>query len=121
MKYYSEKLNKMFDTEDELCAAENEIEEKRKNWDMKLSIAIGELGEANRELERVVDKCIRDIGEKECDNLLNKIYNDVSEIQTKPKQDEKNASSIKIDSIEGLINYYVDFCNQVLSKLYKDE
>lgn len=94
MKYYSEKLNKLFDTEKELLDAEAS-NTRLGYWKLSLSNAIDELARKNDDLERVIDDCVKEIGETLCDQLLDEIFenkatikDNVEKLQNSAKKEE---------------------------------
>lgn len=96
MKYYSEKLNKLFDTEKELLDAEAS-DTRLGYWRLSLSNVIDELARKNDDLERVVDDCVKEIGETLCDKLLDEIFenratikDNVEKQQTSAKKEEEH-------------------------------
>ena len=69
MKYYSEKLNKLFDTEKELIDAEN-LPKRLGYWKITLTHYIEELSKADQKLDEELAYCIKEIGEESCDKIL---------------------------------------------------
>ena len=75
MKYYSEKLNKLFDTEKELIDAEN-LPKRLGYWKITLTHYIEELSKADQKLDEELAYCIKEIGEESCDKILDEIFAD---------------------------------------------
>ena len=120
MKYYSEKLNKLFDTQEELEAEEN----KGKSldyWELCLSNAISELSKADDKLGEEIEKCVKEIGEKECDKLLDKIFAEKAVVKDEGVcKDKKSIDEIN-KAWKGQNNKTAQELNSKLNSLLKEE
>ena len=99
MKYYSEILKKMFDTEKELVEAEKKSS-RIGYWKLCLSNAISELARADKKLEEETNRCVEEIGEEQCGEILDEIFEDSAVIKDSPAlqiEKKKNLVSNKED------------------------
>jgi aspartyl/asparaginyl-tRNA synthetase len=95
MKYYSEKLNRLFDTEQELKEAERQS--NLEYWKLELTNAISELAEKNNALEKVIKECSNKIGEEQCDKLLDKIFEERAVVKDEVVKPKAQRISVKYD------------------------
>ena len=104
MKYYSEKLNKLFDTEKELLDAEANSS-RLGFWKLHLSNAIDELARKNEDLEKAIDDCVKEVGEDLCDKLLDEIFEDRATIKedTQKVEQKKHDKKITQEQINNLL------------------
>lgn len=128
MKYYSEKLNRLFDTEQELKEAERQS--NLGYWELELTNAIVELSKKNDALEKVIKECSSKIGEEQCDKLLDKIFQEkaiVKDEMVKPKEQKKSVKHddlkkfVKEDVVPTTFGELYDGFMELLSKILNED
>ena len=119
MKYYSETLDKLFDTEQELLKAEYQSKEKETlKYKSRVNETFSKYQEAQKQADKIMkeaEECVKPLYEQ-IDNIYEEANNRIDEIIAGPKRDwikakeayyaQKSQESLDVLSVSDILSFF---------------